>query len=936
MYILLLSADLRDVVLRSMILLAFSASFTSVRTAIAQPFQFPVDGGIFTQDYAKTGPDDPNNNEFHTGNDIFAAAGTPVLAVAAGTVVERFDSIGHNDNHCMGNVVIIDHSGTFTLYAHLQSIDVAKNNDPIDPGDQIGTVGRTGYDENSREGCQSNAGPHLHFEVKERSVLHNPTYLGDNTPDNQLCTEEPPCYWGYTPTPPNQHGYRDPLSFLHPIISINPPVPIEVTAGGNDPDCPFDTRPLTVRKGPDQDYYPPITSMSIDVGRQFVAFNKSGDWYQIHLPVPQGADGVIDGWVRDCYVQETPTADQVEIKNAGIPGKGVWSTTSTEIGTPLARVWDEQRFVRSETQQPANGLIWYKIDLPNNAGQTSGWVNSEWGDCLSCQDPSPPATDPIAIQNEEVLAISGTFSGFGGSLLNNMGDVMGDVVFSAGVDTDNDGLSEVTGIFKESQGVKSKIVATGENTPTDIGTLNFLDVTLDDFNDDGDIVFSGIWDQPAGVRHNGIFLVSGSTITNLFQSGEQITISDGTGEFTVVENGAINEQGDLAFTATVSIAVTIPSTSHIFLALSGCRQTNCLIDAAKRGEPTGIPGVGGTFDGFHAGTGLFLTANGDVVFRTIINGGETSVAYLLFDHNNHTLKKIVAAGDEVAGTGVLNGVSSAAVAPIGRMAFLGKFDEPSPTSGGQLQGAYYINDVYSNVPPNQKIVRVIEEGDQIPGKDETLTLFSTGTTQVSVNGNGAVVFNARFFGANPLNKNSAVFVWTSESFVQRALEGDCAPVGGAYGGVSDPHINNAGKVTFFNPNIGAANGCSSLAANSLSPPRPPSLWAQIGKVSNVLFPSLVHAQSAGTSNIGEFATISPLDPIPDVCGGGPFERSDDWFLMDEDVTGVKNYKATYGIDAGPGFTITANGCAAFSASEGIILYPGFRVEQGGRFIAIIE
>lgn len=84
------------------------------------------------------------------------------------------------------------------------------------------------------------------------------------------------------------------------------------------------------------------------------------------------------------------------------------------------------------------------------------------------------------------------------------------------------------------------------------------------------------------------------------------------------------------------------------------------------GKPINAPGVGGTFDDL-LGEHLFLTADGDVVFRAIVNGDSTTVAYLLFDRNTQTMAKIVAAGDQAPSGRIFNGVSSAHVSPNGRM-----------------------------------------------------------------------------------------------------------------------------------------------------------------------------------------------------------------------------------------------------------------------------
>lgn len=88
--------------------------------------------------------------KMHTGVDIAASSGTPIVAANSGTViVAGWSSRGY------GNYVVIDHGGgRSTLYAHQSRLAVSKG-DKVSKGQTIGYVGSTGY----------STGPHLHFEV---------------------------------------------------------------------------------------------------------------------------------------------------------------------------------------------------------------------------------------------------------------------------------------------------------------------------------------------------------------------------------------------------------------------------------------------------------------------------------------------------------------------------------------------------------------------------------------------------------------------------------------------------------------------------------------------------------------------------------------------------------------------------------------------------
>ncbi len=114
-------------------------------------------------DYYRYGDFYPDTEIIHTGMDITADLGTPILAAAAGKVVWAGEGLAitstGEDPYGIAVVVLhdfgINQRRIETVYAHMARTDV-KVGQRVNAGDQLGIVGMTGF----------TTGPHLHFEVR--------------------------------------------------------------------------------------------------------------------------------------------------------------------------------------------------------------------------------------------------------------------------------------------------------------------------------------------------------------------------------------------------------------------------------------------------------------------------------------------------------------------------------------------------------------------------------------------------------------------------------------------------------------------------------------------------------------------------------------------------------------------------------------------------
>lgn len=130
---------------------------SETKTNSSSGFMRPAPGGV-TDPFGPRIHPVTGKRSVHTGADLGAPYGTPILASKSGTVVEA------GWNTAYGNMVIIDHGdGTSTLYGHSSRLAVQAGQH-VSQGQVIAYVGSTGY----------STGPHLHFGIMINGEWVNP------------------------------------------------------------------------------------------------------------------------------------------------------------------------------------------------------------------------------------------------------------------------------------------------------------------------------------------------------------------------------------------------------------------------------------------------------------------------------------------------------------------------------------------------------------------------------------------------------------------------------------------------------------------------------------------------------------------------------------------------------------------------------------------
>jgi LysM repeat protein len=125
-------------------------------------FMCPIPGAKMIQPFGPTSfavePSYGGYLHFHTGIDLLAESGTPIVAAAGG----RVTAAGYADYYGI-RVEVTDSFGLVEVYAHMSQVAVAVGQE-VQQGEKIGYVGSTGL----------SIGSHLHFQLGVGGIPTNP------------------------------------------------------------------------------------------------------------------------------------------------------------------------------------------------------------------------------------------------------------------------------------------------------------------------------------------------------------------------------------------------------------------------------------------------------------------------------------------------------------------------------------------------------------------------------------------------------------------------------------------------------------------------------------------------------------------------------------------------------------------------------------------
>jgi hypothetical protein len=434
-------------------------------------------------------------------------------------------------------------------------------------------------------------------------------------------------------------------------------------------------------------------------------------------------------------------------------------------GLFLIRDGEVQKVVLVGDPAPVGGAVSSLFYLAlNNQGQVSFWASLTQATTRAALFLWQQGMMRKIVAQNETSPVGGTYLLSGPHSLNDLGHI----VFRASLT----GAAASAGVFLASPTEVTAVAVAGQRTP--VGGLYVDFNTTTDINEAGMVAFTGT--VRGGEANEGVFLAQAgertdmATTNTVLPEGARLTGFLGS----ETAGSAINDQGDVAFIATVA------SGQGVFLISNG--QTRVLARSGER-----WPDVGTLVKFGRVG----LNNRGNVVMTADPVGGGRGV-YVISDG---VVRKVAAPGDPAPGGGRFSFADFAAINDEGWVAFRAGLSGTSASEGVFLATA-------------DGITTLITNADR-PPVGQRFTHFGG----VSLNNRGEVSFVALIDEQQGTPRYRGIFIATSQGIRKVMVSGEATPVGGTFVAFADefsrrpaefdlepsdrPALNNQGEVAFY-------------------------------------------------------------------------------------------------------------------------------------------
>jgi len=199
-----------------------SADTEAVEGACPDKFCFPLDNYVVSQDFRSQ--NESPLGMFHTAEDAYDAAGTPVYAIYDGFI--SYSATGYAGGY--GGLIVIDHSdpNIYSLYGHTSLSRWYKKSGHVKKGELIGYLGDSdeicGYISGWEDYVECD--PHIHFGIRDghKGDYCSGTYGDPCEGDGPLGARDNRWAAGYTTVDPLTLGWHDPSNFINEQNQTNP------------------------------------------------------------------------------------------------------------------------------------------------------------------------------------------------------------------------------------------------------------------------------------------------------------------------------------------------------------------------------------------------------------------------------------------------------------------------------------------------------------------------------------------------------------------------------------------------------------------------------------------------------------------------------------------------------------------------------------------